>query len=229
MTKSFDHSPVAPWFIFNDDTFGFDADSLIRELWKTGTLVIRNTESESFLDAMRALITKIIAESIRYQDKDVKVPAKRLQIILNGNVLEIFLMEAVDFHLTRRSDSKWLLNGTYETGADFIGQSGSTIEAKVYYSAASMTEKIDEANTGNRYIFHNADFVCCYLINTDRFIEERPYHYQWLKKVNDKYELYNDPTLDNLTRQSMPERLPLCRCTENPITGEWKLEPFYKY
>jgi uncharacterized protein YkuJ len=137
-------------------------------------------------------------------------------------------MEAEVLHLTRNSDSKWLFNGTYETGTDFTGQSGLKVEAKVYYSEESMAAKIEEANKGDKYIFHNADFVCCYLISTRRFIENCPYHYQWLKRVNGKYEVYNDSKLDNLMRQSLPEKLPLCRCIENPITGEWELVPFYK-
>jgi hypothetical protein len=91
-----------------------------------------------------------------------------------------------------------------------------------------MAAKIEEANNGNRYIFHDADFVCCYLITTKRFINSHPYHYQWLKRVNGKYEVYNDAKLDSLMRQEFPEKLPLCRCTENPSTGEWELVPFYK-
>ncbi len=222
----FEYSTNAPWFIFNDETFGFDADKLVRNFWEKGHLIIRNNGSERFLDAMRDLLIKIGNDSIQYQD--VKDPPKRLQIILNGTILEIFLMEAEVLHLTRNSDSKWLFNGTYETGTDFTEQSGLKVEAKVYYSEESMTAKIEEANKGNRYIFHNADFVCCYLITTRRFIENYPYHYQWLKRVNGKYEVYNDSKLDNLMRQEFPEKLPLCRCSENSSTGEWELVPFYK-
>jgi hypothetical protein len=223
----FEYSTTAPWFLFNDETFGFDADKLVRSFWKNGRITICNTESEQFLDAMKDLVQKIINDSISYQDESVKDSPKRLQIILNGNILEIFL-EAAGLQLTRNSDSKWLFNGTYETGADFTGQSGLGVEAKVYYSEESMTAKIEEANNGNRYIFHNADFVCCYLITTKRVIDNHPYHYQWLKRVNDKYEVYNDAKLDSLMRQKFPEKLPLCRCTENLSTGEWELVPFYK-
>lgn len=223
----FEYSTTAPWFLFNDATFGFDADKLVQNFWEKGHITICNTGSEQFLDAMKDLLQKIINDSISYQDESVKDLPKRLQIILNGNILEIFL-EAAGLQLTRNSDSKWLFNGTYETGADFIGQSGRGVEAKVYYSEESMTAKIEEANNGNRYIFHNADFVCCYLITTKRFIDNRPYHYQWLKRVNGKYEVYNYSKLDNLMRQKFPEKLPLCRCIESPITGEWELIPFYK-
>ena len=222
----FECSTIAPWFIFNEETFGFDADKLVRNLWEKGFITIRNSGSERFLDAMRDLLLKIINESIQYQD--VKDPPKRFQIILNGTILEIFLMEAEVLQLTRNSDSKWLFNGTYETGTDFTRQDGLRVEAKVYYSEESMTAKIAEANKGNRYIFHNADLVCCYLITTRRFIDNHPYHYQWLKRVNDKYEVYNDSKLDSLMRQEFPEKLPLCRCIENPTTGEWELVPFYK-
>lgn len=224
----FEYSTTAPWFLFNDETFGFDADKLVRNLWKNGKLIICNSGSEQILDAMRGLLIKIIDTSVQYQDDAVKDPPKRLQIILNGNILEVFLEEAEVLHLTRNSDSKWLFNGTYETGTDFTGQSGRKVEAKVYLSKESMTAKIEEANKGNRYIFHDADFVCCYLIDTQRFIKNCPYHYQWLKRVNGKYEVYNDSKLDNLMRQALPEKLPLCRCIEKSINGNWELVPFYK-
>ena len=228
MIKTFEYSAAAPWFIFNEETFGFDADKLFYELLEKGRLTIRNTGSEQFLDAMRSLIQKIINESIQYQDEAVKDPPKRLQIILNGNILEIFLKTAEAFQLTRNSDSKWLFNGTYEVGTDFINENGQGVEAKVYYSEDSMTAKIEEANNGNRYIFHDADFVCCYLITTKRLFKESPYHYQWLQRINGKYVLYNDEKFDDLTRSALPEKLPLCRCKETPI-GDWELTPFYSY
>ena len=226
MVKTFECSAAAPWFIFNEETFGFDADKLFYELFEKGRLIIRNTGSELFLDAMRSLIQKIIKESVQYQDEAVKDPPKRLQIILNGNILEIYLKTAEALQLTRNSDSKWLFNGTYEVGADFTSDNGYGVEAKVYYSEDSMTAKIEEANKGNRYIFHDADFVCCYLITTKRLINDSPYHYQWLQRVNGKYEIYNDEKLDRLTRTSLPEKLPLSRCKETP-TGDWELTPFY--
>lgn len=226
MMKAFNCSATAPWFIFNEETFGFDADKLFREFYEKGRLIIRNIGSEMFLDAMRDLIQKIINDSIQYQDEAVKDPPKRLQIILNGNILEIYLKAAEGFQLTKNSDSKWLFNGTYEVGADFTSEKGYSIEAKVYYSVDSMNAKIEEANNGNRYIFHDADFVCCYLITTKRFIEGHPFHYQWLKQVNGHYEVYDDANLDNLTRAALPEKLPLCRCKET-VNGEWELTPFY--
>lgn len=226
MTKAFNYSATAPWFIFNEETFGFDANKLFKSFFEKGRLIICNVDSEKFLDAMRALLIKIINESIQYKDEAVKDPVKRLQIILNGNILEIYLEAAEGFQLTKNSDSKWLFNGTYEVGADFTSKEGSNIEAKVYYSVDSMNAKIEEANKGNRYIFHGADFVCCYLITTKRFIEGHPFHYQWLKQVNGRYEVYDEVNLDNLTRASLPEKLPLCRCKET-INGEWELTPFY--
>jgi hypothetical protein len=224
----FEYSTTTPWFLFNDETFGFDADKLVQDFWENGKLIIRNSESELILDAMRDLLIKIVNTSVQYQDEKIKNPPMRFQIILNGTILEIFLTKAEVLHLIRNSDSKWLFNGTYETGTDFTGQSGRKIEAKVYRSEESMAAKIEEANNGNRYIFHDADFVCCFLITTKRFINNHPYHYQWLKRVNGKYEVYNDAKLDSLMRQEFPEKLPLCRCTENSSTGEWELVPFYK-
>ena len=226
MSSQFESSTAMPWFIFNDSTFGFDADKFAQELWAKGRLIIYNNGSEMYLKAIQDLIGQVIDNSYQYESVDD--PAKRFQLIINGNILEIFLVQADAFNLTRNSDSKWLFNGTYETGADFTGPSGRTVEAKVYYSEESMAAKIEAANKGNKYIFHEADFVCCYLITTTRFIDNKPYHYQWLKRINGKYELYNDVSLDNLTVKSLPEKLPLCRCIENSVTGNWEVTKFYK-
>lgn len=226
--KIFEYSAAAPWFIFNEETFGFDADKLFYEFLEKGHITIRNIGSEQILDATRDLIQKIINESIQYQNESVKDPPKRLQIILNGNILEIYLKTAEVFQLTRNSDSKWLFNGTYEVGTDFTDEKGYGVEAKVYYSEESMTAKIEEANKGNRYIFHDADFVCCYLITTKRMIDGHPFHYQWLKRINGLYQVYNDQEFDDKIRKALPEKLPLCRCAENSL-GEWELTPFYGY
>ena len=184
MIKTFERSQTFPWFIYNVDTFGFDADLLAQEFFKKGYLKIYNTETEQVLDAMRALVQRIIDTSIEYQDESVKEPAKRLQIIINGNILEMYLKEAVEFKFTRNSDSKWLFNGSYEIGTDFTDKAGFGVEAKVYYSVDSMNSKILAANQGNKYIFHEALFVCCYLIKERR--------YQWLKCTNGLYDLYNN-------------------------------------
>lgn len=226
MNSQFESSTLMPWFIFNDSTFGFDADKFAQELWTRGHLIIYNNGSEMCLKAIKDLINQIINNSYQYESVDD--PAKRFQLIINGNILEIFLAQAEAFNLTRNSDSKWLFNGTYEIGTDFTDPSGQAVEAKVYYSEESMAAKINAANRGNKYIFHEADLVCCYLIKTNRFINNKPYHYQWLKRINGQYELYNDVSLDNLTVKSLPEKLPLCRCSENPVTGNWEVTKFYK-
>ena len=224
--ENFDSSVNFPWFVYNTKTYGFDADALAKELFTKRYLRIYNNGSEQILDAVKAVVQQVIDNSIQYKDESVKDTAKRFQIIINGNILEIYLKEAEIFKLTRNSDSKWLFNGTYEVGADFTSEKGYGIEAKVYYSEESMTAKIEEANNGNKYIFHEADFVCCYLITTNRFIDEQPYHYQWLKRVNGSYVVYNDEKLDNKTKAALPEKLPLCRCRET-FSGEWELSPFY--
>ena len=230
MTKTFERSTTSPWFIFiPGETFGVDLTVFATEFWAKTKFIIRNTSEERLLDALKTLVQKVIDDSIRYKDKDVTNPPKRFQIMVNGNILEIYLLAADVFGLIRKSDSKWLITGTYESGTDFISQNGKNIEAKVYFSEKSMTEKIEAANQGDRYIFHDADVVCCYLINTTRFIANKPYHYQWLKRIEGQYVLYNDESLDNLTQESMPERLPLCRCSEDPTTGDWQIEPFYRY
>lgn len=226
-SEIFESSKTFPWFIYNKITFGFDADVIAQALFSTGYIRIYNDGSEQVLDAVRAVVQQVINKSIQYKDESIKDPAKRFQIIINGNILEIYLKAAKQFALKRNSDSKWLFNGTYEVGTDFTSETGQDIEAKVYYSAESMNAKIKEANNGNRYIFHNADLVCCYLITTKRCLNGQPYHYQWLKCINNIYELFNDQNLDEWTAYLLPEKLPLCRCTENETTGEWELTPFY--
>lgn len=228
MTETFYSSQTFPWFVYNTKTFGFDADAVAKDFFEKGYIRIYNDGSEQILEAVRAVVQQVINKSIQYKDEPVKDPAKRFQIIINGNILEIYLKAAEEFKLKRNSDSKWLFNGTYEVGTDFTSEAGQDIEAKVYYSEESMNSKIKEANDGNRYIFHDADLVCCYLITTARYFNNRPYHYQWLKRVNNIYELYNDQNLDEWTAYLLPEKLPLCRCTENAITGEWELTPFYR-
>jgi hypothetical protein len=206
--------------VYNTKTFGFDADAVAEEFFKKGYIRIYNDGSEQVLEAVRTVVQQVIDRSIQYKDESVKDQAKRFQIIINGNILEIYLA-ASGFRLTRNSDPKWLINSTYEVGTDFISDDGCKIEAKVYYSDASMMKKVEEANQGNRYIFHGALFVCCYLIDTCK--------YQWLKCINNVYEKYNNEELDEFTALFLPKQLPLCRCTENKITGEWELTPFYSY
>jgi hypothetical protein len=224
---NFEYSETLPWFIFNEETFGFDADKMLQDFQTKDKIIIRNTNSEKILDAMQALIAKIIEESFQYTDETVRQHAKRLQLILNGNILEAYLAQAEVFKLTRNSDAKWLFNGTYEIGPDFTSQRGKGVEAKVYYSEESMLAKINEANNGNSHVFHDADFVCCYLITTTKYANNRPYRYQWLRRVNGTYEVYHDFSLDELTRGHMPEKLPLCRCIEN-TSGEWEITSFYR-
>ncbi len=228
MTEIFETNHTFPWFVYNSKTFGFDADIVAKEFFEKRYIRIYNDGSEQVFDAVRAIVQQVIDNSIQYKDELVKDTAKRFQIIINGNILEIFLRDAEVFKLTRNSDSKWLFNGTYEVGPDFTSEKGYGIEAKVYYSEESMNAKIEEANKGNRYIFHDADFVCCYLITTNRVMENRYFHYQWLKRVNGIYQIYNDSKLDSMTKNTLPEKLPLCRCTENSA-GEWELTPFYRY
>jgi hypothetical protein len=217
MTENFESSILYPWFIFNNKTFGFDTDLLIQEFLKTKYIKIYNSTTEKILDALKSLIQQIIDDSFQYEK--ITELTKRFQLIINGSILEFYLNKAIALKLKRNSDSKWLFNGAYEVGADFVNEEGLGVEAKVYYSAESMTNKIIEANEGNHYIFHEASFVCCYLIKTRT--------YQWIRRTNSVYETFNDPNLDKLTSDSMPKTLPLCRCEEDFQTGEWILKSYY--
>ena len=217
MSDIFDTSQNFPWFVFNSTTFGFDADTIAYEFIKTRHIRIHNDGSEQVLTAIRNVIDYVINTSYAYQDESVKDPAKRFQIIINGNILEIYLKHSA-FDFIRISNSKWLINGSYDSGTDFVDDTGTKIEAKVYYSDESMHGKIFAANNGNRYIFHDADYVCCYLINESR--------YQWLKRINGIYVEHNDALFNNLTTKFLPKQLPLCKCKTNSA-GEWELVPFY--
>lgn len=218
MTETFNTLDRFPWFLYNDKTFGFDADIVAEEFLKAGGyLRIYNVDEEQVLSAVCDVVTHVINTSYQYSDESVKILTKRFQIIINGTILEIFL-ENSKFAFLRASDSKWLLNGTYDTGTDFVDSDGTKIEAKVYYSDETLQYKITAANNGNRYIFHDADYVCCYLINERK--------YQWLKRINGIYDRYDDKILNNLTTKFLPEQLPLCKCIERNA-DEWELVPFY--
>ena len=224
---SFEYSTTVPWFLFNETTFGFNTDKIFQELQEKGYIKLYNDGSAQYLKAVQDIVNRVIDVSVHYQDKEVKNPAKRFQIIINGSILEIFLLKAEVFNLTRNSDPLWLINSDYETGPDFTSELSKGIEAKVYYSEESMAAKIEEANKGNPYIFHNADFVCCYLITTNRYLDSQLFHYQWLQRVNGKYEIYNNINLDTKTRDFMPAQLPLCRCTETLNGAQWEIDSFY--
>ena len=49
MNSQFESSTSMPWFIFNDSTFGFDADKFAQELWVKGHIIIYNNESPIFI------------------------------------------------------------------------------------------------------------------------------------------------------------------------------------
>ena len=92
MTTQFESSTLMPWFIFNDETFGFDADKFAQDLWAKGSLIIYQYDQE--LSALKDLIDQIIKKS--YQYESVKDPPQRFQLIINGNILEIFLEREKD-------------------------------------------------------------------------------------------------------------------------------------
>ena len=209
-----------PWFIFNNEekVYGFDADLIVDVLINGGQVTIYSTADEKVLEALKGLIQRVIDDTKHYQDKTMRDPAKRFQIIINGNILEVFLDKTGYF--IRNSDGKWLINSSYETGTDFTGLHGTRVEAKVYYSYESMYQKVEEANLGNRYIFHDAELVCCYLISSRS--------YQWLHKKDEKYEDFNDEGLRAWTKENLPATLPICRCVEDKINNTWTLVSWYR-
>lgn len=218
MSEQLETSASFPWFVFNDETYGFDADLVAQALFTDGYVRIYDTANERVLGALIVLVKQVIDNSKQYQDETVQDPAKRFQIIINGNILEVFLNKTGCF--IRNSDAKWLLNSTYETGTDFTGLQGTRVEAKVYYSYESMQQKVEEANNGNIYIFHDADLVCCYLINSCS--------YQWLYKKDGCYTDFNDKNIIAWTKNNLPAVLPICKCVEDKINHVWTLVPWYR-
>lgn len=220
MNAEFETSKTFPWFIYNDKTFGFDADRLIEDFLDTKLVRIYNAAPEYYLSAVRDVVQQVRDTSYAYESVDKL--HKRFQLIINGLILERYLQRAAGHLLIRKSDPKWVLNGTYESGTDFVTPEGIKVEAKVYYSELSMIEKVNAANRGNRYIFHDADYVCCYLITSQK--------YQWLRRVNGVYSTYEDSTVKQWSEANLPSQLPLCRCEEKftPVGEiEWELHPFY--
>lgn len=205
-----------PGIVCEQGKFGFNSNIIAETFLKNDGFVIQKGIE---LDIVQNTVQYIIDSSISYDDGDlIKTPHKRFQIIINSEILEMQLASIKG--LIRNSNSEWLLNGKYEVGTDFNTIDEHSIEAKVYYSLENMWDKMVEANKGNRYVFHLGEFVCCYIINNSN-------HWQWLKKVDGKYQECYDAELIAWTKANLPKELTLCRCIIEESTGNWILRPFY--
>jgi hypothetical protein len=152
------------------------------------------------------LMEHVIGTSIGYKEDPEKLKAaipRRFQMIFNSTQEELTSEEA---GLIKRSNAVWLLTGSYEKGTDFQSHNGKQIEAKVYYDWNNMLEYA-EKGTVDYTVFHGADYVLCYLINS---YDSK--HWYWLKKINNVYSVYYEEELNSITIECLPSSIPICYC-----------------
>lgn len=138
----------------------------------------------------------------------------RFQMIFNSTMEEL---EAEKAGLIKSSSAIWQIDGKYEVGTDFLSKNGAKIETKVYLSENSMLAAA-EAGSLNYKVFHGADYVLCYLIEgkveiTSKAPFRKIKHWLWLKKIDGKYSIYEEPELMEVTAECLPKAIPICHCT----------------
>jgi hypothetical protein len=148
----------------------------------------------------------VIGTSVGYQEDKEKIKEaiqRRFQMIVNSTQEELI---AEKVGLIKRSSAIWTLAGSYEGGTDFRSDNGKQIEAKVYFDQNNMLE-FAEKGSYDYTVFHGADYVLCYLINS---YDSR--HWYWLKKINGIYDVYYEEELYSITDECLPSSIPICYC-----------------
>lgn len=136
--------------------------------------------------------------------------ALKLQKIVNASTQERYLATKLKL-LGFTRNSKGLYNGNTETGTDFSGPADLEVEAKMYGSR----KLADYYRKKEPFSFHNADFVCVYLIYDKN-------HWGWLKKTQDGYDWANETDLPDVLAGLTFDELRLCQCSGD-VYG-WKFE-----
>lgn len=153
-----------------------------------------------------ALMEHVINTSYEYDEEDsfAKTIHGRFQMIFNSALEELIMKRYGG--LLKKSNAVWLLEGSYEKGADFRSSQNVEIEAKVYKDVNSMKNYAKKGSV-EYTVFHGAEYVLCYLINS---YEGK--HWYWLKKVNGIYTVYNNEELEQITSECLPASIPICYC-----------------
>ncbi len=185
---------------------GIDFAQLM-EQYKNNNCYLEITDPEEVALATN-LMQHVIDTSRGYQDNFSKTIDGRFQIICNSAMQEAILKTKGFF---QRSNAFWALDGSYERGTDFRSTNGKQIEAKVYKNQERM---LNAAKKGSKdyTVFHGADYVCVYLIDSFECIDQEPKHWYWLKKIDGEYVVYNDNKLNELTYDCLPKTIPICYC-----------------
>ena len=193
---------------------GIDFDCLVKYYRANNNYICITDSSE--IKLATELMEDLIAKSYGYDEDDfVKTIHGRFQILFNSNILELTAEESST--LIRRSNSIWRLNGSYETGADFVSTDGVAIETKVYKNILRM-RSYAEKGSSDYTVFHGAKYVLCYLLNS-----HNGKHWHWLAETNGKYTEYDEEWLNIKTAEQLPPALPMCYCKLSPnrlILGE---------
>ena len=153
-----------------------------------------------------ALMEHVINTSYEYNEENsfAKTVHGRFQMIFNSVLEELIIRRYGG--LLKKSDAIWLLEGSYEKGADFRSSQNAEIEAKVYKNEASM-KKYAKKGSVEYTVFHGAEYILCYLIES---CEGK--HWYWLKKIDSTYSIYSNEELEQLTSDCLPATIPICYC-----------------
>lgn len=191
---------VTPGFLKD----GIDFEQLVYHYWANDCYVkFTNNEEVSLITC---LMEHVIGTSIGYQEDKEKIKEaiqRRFQMIVNSTQEELVAEKA---GLIKRSSAVWTLAGSYESGTDFKSNNGKQIETKVYFNRDNMLD-FAEKGSHDYTVFHGADYVLCYLINS---YDAR--HWYWLKKINGIYDVYYDEELYSVTDGCLPSSIPICYC-----------------
>lgn len=155
------------------------------------------------VDLAIRLMEHVIGDSFGYRTDFASIISKRFQMIFNSTLEELINEKA---GLIKQSNAIWLLTDSYEKGTDFRSSNGKQIESKVYYNWNRMLEFAEKGSV-DYTVFHGADYVLCYLINS-----HESEHWYWLKKINGVYVVYNDTELCDVTSKCLPSTIPVCYC-----------------
>ena len=186
-----------PGFLNN----GIDFEQLIAYYLSNNCYIEITDQAE--INLAIELMKHVINNSFGYDSGFSSTIHGRFQMIFNSTLEELYIEKA---GLDKKSNATWLLTGTYEGGTDFQSSNGKQIEAKVYRDLESMKNYAEAGSTDYR-VFHGADYVLCYLIDSYELN-----HWWWLKKDNGSYDIYVEPDLVSITKECLPASIPVCYC-----------------